>query len=28
MSDDYGINFFGLDMHRKNGLTLKQDTII
>ena len=28
MTDDYGINILGLDMHWKNGLTFEQDTII
>ena len=28
MSDDYSINFLGLDVHWENGLTLEQDAIV
>jgi hypothetical protein len=28
MSDNYSINFLGLDVHWKNGLTLEQDAIV
>ena len=28
MSDDYSINFLGLDMHRENGFTPEQDAIV